>query len=137
MGFTTTQARKELERINKKLKGYEALLLRQNQLETFLSLADELTKKSKAKQPEAKKREPVKITFGRTADIAARILQQHGQLHLNELHKTMRSSGWAGSGIAANEKKAIYIAMFREPNRFTRVGRNVWALRETQAKAAS
>jgi hypothetical protein len=75
--------------------------------------------------------------LGRTSDVAASVLRQHGQLHLDVLHKIMRSSGWAGSGIEENEKKAIYVAMYREPERFIKVGRNVWAVKEALTKAAS
>lgn len=136
MGFTTTQARKELERINKKLKGYDALLTRKRQLESFLTLADQLTKKSKSKRHETQSSELLKLPIGRTSDVAARVLQQKGQLHLKELHRLMRASGWSGSGNDLNEQKAIYVGMLRD-NRFVRAGRNIWALRESQTKAAS
>src|SRR5713226_2378055 len=137
MGFTTTQARKELERIKGKMKGFDALLLRKRQLESFLTLADELTKRPRSRRQEVHAPEPLKLPIGRTADVAARVLQKHGQLHLKDLHKLMRASGWSGSGNELNEKKAIYVAMLRESNRFVRVGRNIWALKEAQAKAAS
>jgi len=134
MGFTTTKARRELERINKRLRGYDVLLSRKRQLEAFLALADELTRKPKARQ--RIRLESAKLPTGRTSDVAARVLQQHGQVHLKMLYKQMKANGWTGSGNEGNERKAIYVAMLRDP-RFVRVGRNIWALGQIQTKAAS
>jgi hypothetical protein len=137
MSFTTKQARRELDKLERKLKGYEALLLRKQQLETFLSLADKLSSKPRTKsQPVSA--EPMKIRHHmKTTDVAAQVLQRHGELHLNNLYQQMRAMGWTGSGNADNERKAIYVAMLREPSRFDRVGRNVWALKQAEAKVAS
>jgi hypothetical protein len=137
MSFTTRQARSELDKLERKLKGYEALLMRKQQLETFLSLAEKLSSKPKAKLPVTASLEPVKMKRPlRTSDVAAQVLQRHRELHLSNLHQQMHALGWTGSGNVENEKKAIYVAMLRD-SRFQKVGRNVWALRQIEAKAAS
>jgi len=136
MNFTTKQAERELDRLERKLKGYRALLVRKQQLETFLALAEKLTTKHRAKS-RVGTAQPVRMNLPiRTADVAAQVLHKHHQLHLNNLHQQMRASGWTGSGNPGNEKKAIYVAMLRD-NRFVKVGRNIWALKEVQAKVAS
>lgn len=135
MSFTTKQAKRELDKLERKLKGYESLLVRKQQLETFLSLAEKLSSKPKTKPQTGT--EPVKIQRPlRTADVAAQVLQRTRELHLSSLYQQMRALGWTGSGKAENEKKAIYIAMLRD-SRFQKVGRNVWALKGIEAKAAS
>src|SRR6266850_515446 len=125
MSFSTTQARRELDRLERRLKKYESLLMRKRQLEAFLALADELSKKPKQKAESASPtRLKMKRKF-RISDYAAQILQR-GELHLDALYQQMRAQGWSGAGNPANEKKAIYVALFREPGRFTKVGRNIW-----------
>jgi len=123
--------------LERKLKAYEALRLRKDQLEAFLSLAEKLSAKPRAKPQAAP--EPVRMTRHlSTSDAAAQVLERSGQLHLGALHQQMRALGWTGSGNFVNEKKAIYVAMLRAPHRFIKVGRNVWAIRrEAETKAAS
>jgi hypothetical protein len=140
MSFTTRQAKIELDQLERKLKDYEALRLRKDQLEDFLSLAEKLSAKPTVTKPQASPTpEPVRMTRHlSTADAASQVLERSGKLHLNSLHQQMRTLGWTGSGNPLNEKKAIYVAMLRAPNRFIKVGRNVWAtLREPETKAAS
>jgi hypothetical protein len=135
MSFTTKQARRELDKLERKLKSYQALIVRRQQLQEFLSLAEKLSNKPKTKPQTGVETAKVQRPL-RTADVAAQVLQRNRELHLSDLHQHMRDLGWSGSGKVENEKKAIYIAMLRD-SRFQKVGRNIWALKQIEAKAAS
>jgi hypothetical protein len=51
-------------------------------------------------------------------------------MHLDDLVKKMRASGWVGSGDDTKDKNARYAAMHRLPNLFNRLGNGFWSGRK-------
>jgi hypothetical protein len=103
MNYTPRQARRELERINTRLKGFSVLLERKRQLETFLSLAEQLSRKPKGRVNNGAP--PIRIRAKlTTSDAAALVLKNGAKIHLKQLHEGMRAIGWAGSGNVSTER---------------------------------
>lgn len=138
MAMTVENAKKELERINKELTGYSKLLERRNLLQQFLALADQLSAHTNT-TPRIRSVPAISNGHKRTTPEAARaVLQNGGPLHLKEIIKRMRESGWTGSDKPGNAEKAVYVCMLRNPKWFIKVGSNVWTLKkEEHEKAAS
>ena len=133
MPMTVEDAQKELAKVNKHLQRYQHLVARKKMLEQFLSLAEQL-----AGDTEEGSEKTVEILHrtqrGQTGDVAYSVLRT-GTMHMADLLKKMRASGWPGTGDDKKDTKAIYVALRRQPDRFVNIGKNTWKVSEEKEQS--
>jgi hypothetical protein len=114
----------EIAEIDAKIKEFQILVQRRNDLTVFKQLAQRLflhtDDNGASAEPQHKKR-------GTTGAMAFEVLAAKGDLDLDGILLEMRQNGWTGSGDDAKDKKRIYAAIYKDPN-FERNGEK-WGTR--------
>jgi hypothetical protein len=139
---TIEQVEEELAELERKMAGYEEVLRRRNLLLKFKQLADQIasgtgetekqslntTREDHSDQPSSVANS-ARRARNKTADLAEQVLSGAPSMHINELLRMMRESGWIGSGNDRKDRKAIVTALQNQPKRFAKVGDGTWTVR--------
>ena len=67
------------------------------------------------------------------ADRAEQILRKRGRLHMKELFREMRSSGWKATENDSKDVKNLRNTVASRPKRFKNIGNNTWEVVQNSA----
>jgi hypothetical protein len=66
-----------------------------------------------------------------TASHAERVMAGQSPMTLRSILVALRNSGWTGSGDDYKDLKRIYVALYRDKERFDQVTKETWRLKST------
>jgi len=131
--MTVEQASKELADLEAKLQELQKLAQRRDMLRQFVILGEQLSSLDSRSTPLPTPTPPVAgdtAKKGQTAQVIHGILRAHGKLHMDELLRKARESGWPCSGDDVTDKSRLYAAMRRQPKKFKSHGAAQWSAKE-------
>jgi len=133
--YTIPEIEAELIQIDKQLERYESLVQRRQDLATLRLLLMKLERSENGSKAQPVPHQPKGASLAEVAsepmthaEYIELALAQNGPLAIGDLLTAVRKDGWQGSGDDAVDKKRLYVALYREKEKFNHDPDGRWSL---------